>query len=225
MTRQAILAIVVGILILFGGVGAFLYSKNKPADTTSNATVSTEITDDSNGNLQGTIKDILSSGDTSTCTFSTSGPTSDTAGTVYVSEDKARGNFVTTIDGKNTNSHLLRDGDTFYVWGDGIPTGMKMTMSIDQMTSAIENDSTYSSIDPNMNVEYKCDSWTEDPTVFTPPSNIKFTSMDSLMQMGLSKAPTGAQSNPPGAASNECAICNSLSGQAKTACQEQFSCN
>lgn len=219
------LAIAVGILILFGGVGAFLYSKNKPADTTSNTTVSTKTTDDSSDNLQGTIKDILSSGETSKCTFSTSSPTTETAGTVYVAGNKARGNFVTTAEGVNTNSHLLRDGDTFYVWGDGIPTGMKMTMSIDQMTSAIENDDTYSSIDPNMNVEYKCDSWTEDPAVFTPPTNIKFTSIDNLMQIGASKTPTGTRTNPSGSVSNECAICNSLSGQAKTACLQQFSCN
>lgn len=218
MTKQMILAIVVAILILVGGIGAFLYSKNKNAN--SNPPTAIETTQaPTSSNLEGSVKDILSSGKTSKCTFNAGDEKGETAGTVYVSGDKARGDFVVSVDGKNTNTHMIKDGNTFYLWGDTLKTGIKMTMNLDEMASKMNSNSSYSGFNPDQNVKYECGDWTKDDTVFAPPATIKFTSMDAMMP----KTTTAPNANVTGKAS-QCSMCNSLSGEAKTACIQQLSC-
>lgn len=219
MTKQAILAIVVAIFILFGGVGAFLYSRNKvnaPAPIAANQTASP-----TKNNTEGSIRDILAGGKTSKCTFNTTSETGETAGTIYVDRDMARGDFVITTDGKNTNTHMIKNADVYYLWGDTLKTGIKMTMNIDEMSSKMKS-ADYSGFNPDQKVDYKCENWTKDETIFTPPSTVKFMSMDSLMPKN-SSSPTNAKTTAAPSQS-ECSICNSLTNEAKTACLEQLNC-
>lgn len=228
MTKQAVIAIVVAVLIILGAAGAFLYSQTRPSNDESNTTTATEVTKaPENSMAQSTIKEILSSGKSSKCTFTTGDGDAQTSGIIYTSGQNARGDFETTADGKETTTHMIRNGDTFYMWGDSVAMGIKMVMSVDDLASRIEGSEEYGSFDPDQQMDINCVTWSEDATLFSPPTSVRFTSIGNMMPTGAARssvAPTSASSNQTGT-SNECNICNSLTGQAKTACLAQFSCN
>jgi hypothetical protein len=217
MTKQVIIAVVVGIGILFGAGFAFL-NANKNQTTNTKTAVNTT---NSENNIKGTIKDMLTSGKTSKCTFNLTNDAGNTSGTLYTSGNNARGDFITTSGGKNTNMYLIRNGETFYMWGDGFTNGIKMNMSVDQLASVVESDPSYSNLDPDENVDYKCDNWKEDKSLFTPPTSVKFSSFGNFAPNG-----TNRTSISPSANSNtdQCSICSSLTGQAKAMCLQQFNC-
>lgn len=228
MTKQAVIAVVVGVFIILAAGGAFLYSQSKPSVQKPNTTTATEVTKaPENSMAQSTIKDILTSGKSSKCTFTTETDKSQTTGTVYTSGKNARGDFQSTVGGKDTSTHMIRNDDTFYMWGDSIAMGVKMVMSVDDLASKMEGNKDFGSFNPDQQMDIKCATWTQDATLFTPPSNVKFTSIGNMMPTGsmmkTSAAPTSAGSGSSDN-SNQCNICNSLTGQAKSACVAQFNC-
>lgn len=211
--KQAIIGIVAAAIILLGAGGVFLYSKNKPAAEPSSTTTVTQVTKTpSESMMSASLKDLFAGGKTSQCTFDVKGAIGETKGTVYVADTKAYGEFGTTTNGKTTTTHLIRNADTFYVWGDSIPTGMKMTMSVDEMASKMQGSAQYKDLDPNQKTDYKCSGWTVDSSVFVPPSNIKFTDLGGMMKTTVK--PSGAN----------CSVCNSLTGDVKNACLSQLGC-
>lgn len=228
MTKQAVIAIVVGVIIILAAAGAFLYSQSKSSKLKQVATTASQVTKaPENSMAQSTIKEILTSGKSSKCTFTTATDKTQTTGTVYTSGENARGDFQSTVNGKDTNTHMIRNGDTYYMWGDSVAMGVKLVMSIDDLASKMQGNKDFGSFNPDEQMDVKCATWTQDATLFTPPTNVKFTSIGNMMPSGsmmkTSAVPTsgatGTSSN-----SNQCAICNSLTGQAKTACVAQFNC-
>jgi hypothetical protein len=227
MTKQAVIAIVVGILILVGAVGAFLYSQSRPSSDTANTTTASQVSETpEEGAIQSTITEILAGGREAKCTFTAGDENGQTSGTVYTSGQNARGDFTTTVNGDETMTHMIKDGETFYMWGDSLATGVKMVMNINELSENLENNDQFQSFNPDQEMDIDCVSWTRDATLFSPPTNIRFISIDAMGPTGTTTQTTGA---PTGAAqsgnSNQCNICTSLTGQARTACLAQFNCN
>jgi hypothetical protein len=224
MTKQTIIAITIGILILIAAGGAFLYSQNKPENTTTVA--QSETTPTPNNAMAGSISQLLTSGETSKCTFGVTGENGNTNGTVYTSGENARADISTKVNNKETAMHMIRAENTFYIWGDSIPMGIKMEMSVEDMASRMQDNESFSTFDPNKEVNFKCATWTEDVKLFTPPTTIKFTSFGNMAPTASttknSPAPTSSANSSD--KSNECNICNSLTGAAKSACVQQFNC-
>lgn len=219
--KQAIIGIIAAAVILFGAVGVFLYSqKNQKSEP--NSTAVTESPKEK-ASMDNDIISILKSGKTQKCTFATDDANGGTTtGTSYISGDMMRTDIANSKDGKSSNIYVIRNGDDNYIWGSDFPsnTGMKMTLSIDEY-EVNENAKKY--FDPNMKADYKCSAWTVDSALFTPPASIKFQDLSAMMKgliQSVSKSPTGTTNS----ASSECTICNSLSGEAKSACLKQFSC-
>lgn len=208
MNKQILIGIIAAAIILLGGVGAFLYSKNKPAQ---NPPTTSTSENQSGQTMSDNLLGLLSSGKTQQCTFDSSDPASGGInGTVYLSGNKMRGDFKIATEGSQVNQiSMIRNGDDNYIWGEGFPggTGIKMTLSMDEYTSDAESKKYF---DPTQKVEYKCDSWVVDSSVFTPPSNVKFSDISEMMKV------TPSASN--------CSICNSLTGDAKTSCLAQLNC-
>jgi hypothetical protein len=227
MTKQAVLAIVVGVLIVLGAVGAYFYSKNQTAKKTATVAVM-HTTPTPNNAMQQSISQVLSSGKNSKCTFAAAPPSggTQTSGTVYVSGQNARGDFEMTANGKTSTTHMIRVADTFYLWGDSLPVGMKMTMSVNDLASKMQGGAQANSFDPNKKVDFKCVTWTANATLFTPPTNVKFTSIQSPEGPTSMTHPTGSLTQTPKTSGNQnqCSICSSLTGNAKTACMNQFNC-
>jgi len=224
MTKQAIIAIAVGALILVAASGAFLYSQSKPKNNITKV-AEQQVTPTPNNAMSGSISQLLTSGETSKCTFGVTSENGNTSGTVYTSEENARADISTIVNNKETNMHMIRTGDTFYMWGDSFPMGIKMVMSVKDMASKLQDNKSFSSLDPNKEVDFKCITWTKDEKLFAPPTSVKFTSFGNTtpndVMTKTTAAPTSTSSTGE---TKECNICNSLTGAAKSACVAQFNC-
>lgn len=214
--KQAIIGIVAAAVILIGAVGVFLYSRNNKNSEPN--TIASNQTQDQTA-MESDLTSILKSGKTQQCTFNYSDENGYSVnGTAYIAGTQMRTDVQNSINGKSSTIYVIRDGDDNYIWGSDFPnnTGIKMTMSIDEYTT---NEDSKKYFDPNIKADYDCKGWTKDNSKFTPPANIKFQDLSVMMKdvmQGASNIPTGGQS--------ECSICNSLTGDAKSACMKQFSC-
>ncbi len=222
--KQAIIGIVAAAIILLGAGGVFLYSQKKSASKPqpNSTTTATSVTKTPSSMMSGSLKDLFAGGKTSQCTFDVKGASGETKGTVYVADTKAYGDFdMTSSNGKTTATYMIRNGDTFYVWGDSFPTGMKMTMSMDEMASKMQGSTQYKSLDPNQKTDYKCTDWTADASKFTPPSNVKFTDLGGMMikTTGGPTIPSTTGTAP------SCSVCDSLTGTTKAACRASLHCS
>lgn len=216
--KTLLIVISAAVIVLLGAGGIFLYSKNKIAST-PNKTISSVSPAQKENSSEGSFKDIFSNSGNKMCTFYTKGEKEETKGTVYSSNDKAYGEIQLISSSKTQKTFFIRNGDVFYMWGDSLPTGLKMTVSVDEMVNKMSgNQPTFA---PNQKVTFKCSDWTVDSKKFTPPADVKFTDLSSMIKK------TGATGTPTTTAgsSSQCSICNSLTGAAKTACLTQFSCN
>lgn len=226
MTKQTIIAIAVGILILFGATGAFLYSQSKPNATSQNVANESSPTPTINNELGNSITQLLQSGETAKCTFLVDNEDGTTQGTVYTSGENARANITTTSNGKENKSYLIKVDSTFFMWSDSLPIGIKMNMNTNEIASKLQENSEFASLDPSKKIDFKCTKWTQDPNVFKAPSNIKFTSFGTSTS---SNTPSKTNISPTKTIDSidkqtQCKICNSLTGEAKSTCLTQFNC-
>jgi len=85
--------------------------------------------------------------------------------------------------------------DMQYMWGDSMPQGMKMKYDKNEFLNQAKNapqDLTmkdlYTKNEGGMKseIKYNCTPWSADATYFVPPSNVTFTDMSALMNMGAS---------------------------------------
>jgi hypothetical protein len=157
-----------------------------------------------------TLKNIFQAGRSVQCTFSYDDTTT---GTIYVSNSRMRGNFMT--DG--VEAHMIHDGEWTYSWSSAAPQGVKMKISPDELSD--EASDNYDAedfngyVDPNVKADYDCDSWNPDNSMFTPPTDITFIDASQTME-NLQQYDSG----------NQCALCDSVPAEAKSACKAQF-CN
>ncbi len=218
--KQAIIGIIAAFVILFGAIGVFALNRTKIPEPNSTINTATKETK----NPASTLASIIGSGKTQKCSFSSKNESSQTKGTAYLSGKKLRTDLSTQVNGKTSMVYVIRNGDENYIWGTEFPnnTGMKITMSMDEMMGKSDtSNEAQKYFDANMDVDYKCENWNVDEKILTPPTNIKFQDLSEMMQMMLknvSKTPTSSTG------SNECSICNSLTGDAKSACLKQFKC-
>ena len=174
----AIAAILVLLLLLLGAGGYLMLNKNS-ANNLKTASKETPVPTKTEQTTK-SLTDLLSLGQNLRCTFDTTSTTGgSTKGTVYVSGTKIRGDFtVTAKDGKEEQTSMIRVGDTNYVWGSILPTGIKMTLSLDKISGNAQASQYFN---PSQKTNYTCVPWSVDASLFTPPSNIKFTDMTTLL--------------------------------------------
>lgn len=224
--KQIIMGLAVGLIILLGAGGLFLYSQNKKASTAATApqtaTSASQKEEKTDTMMSSNIADIMKNGKTTQCTFNyetDKGGTSE--GKFYISGNNMRGDINSiTSTGKATNVSMVKNGDTTYIWGDSLPMGVKMTLSMDD---TLKNDQVNQYLNVNQKGDFKCTSWTADSAKFVAPTNIKFTDMSSMMKNVMQKTTSIAPST--GTANQAaCAACNSLSGDSKTTCLQQLKC-
>jgi len=194
--NKGLVALVVIVLILLIGGGAYLMlskaSTPKPKQTAQNLT---QAKPTANVNQLKSLVDLLATGQTLQCTFSANGTNgAKTQGTIYMSAGNIRANFnVTASDGKQSQGSMIRSGNTNYIWGSSFPEGIKMTMSLQELSGRQQTEQQF--INPNLKTNYDCSSWTADDSLFNPPSNVKFMDISQVMQQANPSGnvqPTGA---------------------------------
>ena len=229
MSKHTIIALSVAAIIVLGAGAAFVYSQSKNiTETKPTTSVTPTSMDDEKNSSTNTLMGLLASGKTTKCTFNVDGDNGQSNGTIYISGDKARGDFTVTVGNKNTSTYMIKNADTFYMWGDSLKTGIKMVMSLDEMTQNLQDNQDYAGIDPKQEIDYKCSSWKLDNTKFSPPTTIKFVSFDNMVPSGImDKVKVTPEKNVTGnqAPSAQCSICNQLTGEAKNTCLTQLNCN
>jgi len=187
--KQLIIGAVFVILLLLLGIGGFFLFNKSAVAPTQNQTSDTSNAPAENKSAVASLADLLTSGKTTQCTFNVATSNGgSTNGTVYVSADKMRGDFtITTKDGKASQMNMIRAGDDYYMWGGELPGGIKMTFDAESIKT---NTQANQYVDLNTKTDYRCSDWTADNSKFTPPSNVKFTDLSSMMGK---ESPTGTK--------------------------------
>jgi hypothetical protein len=108
-------------------------------------------------------------------------------GTYFVSNGQMRADFlVWSAELGNQVSSMIVRSDTTYVWSeiDGETYGMSFETALLQEGENEVADSAVVSMDDE--VEYTCRAWRNvDPSVFLPPSDVRFQDYSDLMQQGM----------------------------------------
>jgi hypothetical protein len=216
MNKNLIIGIVVVVLLLLG-LGFFFITRNSTLVSTSSETT-TEESQESTGVMsqKQSLRSLLGLGTSQICEFSDNA--SGSSGKVYVSSGKMRGDFATVVNGEVTSSHMYSDGQTMYIWMEGSEMGYKNSIASAE-TPAVNPTGTQTSanFDINQQVDYKCQSWTADESMFILPSGVEFKDLSTLMVV-----PTSGSKVDQG---DKCSACNALSGEAKTQCLTALGCN
>lgn len=196
--------IIILLLLILGVAGYFLMSNKKKPPTTVPLT-------------KNSLMDLITQGKNVSCSFDTIMGTTESSGTVYVSGKNTRVDFSTTNDGKKNTGSMIRDENFSYVWGMGMAQGIKMKNTSVESPSGSAQSKQY--FDPTSKVDYKCQSWSPDNSMFKPPAEVKFSEFSIPVSQQA-----GSTGNVTPGNQSACAACNNLSGQAKTMCLTQLNC-
>ncbi len=176
---------VVGLIIVVAVAAYLMMSTKKTGNQpTNNGTTSNSVKNDKSEPEQVTkassLKDLIALGTSQKCTFSSEG----SEGTMYVAGGKSRGDFSTTAAGSTSKGHMMFDGKMSYVWMDGQTQGYKMSLdSVDgnKPTNAPTNTPTQSGVDYDKQMDYSCEKWSADNSMFVLPSNVEFLDIAAMM--------------------------------------------
>lgn len=225
MTRQAIIAVIVGVIVVLGAAAAFLYSRVNQTPEEPTTTTAQETNEPENAMSMATITDLFTRGENLRCSFNTITDEGEANGTMYISGENARGEFDVTTQEDTLTTNVIRAGDMFYMWGDAFETGIQMEVSIDEWAQSMQNPESADpgAFDPNIQYEFNCDSWTVDSSLFTPPADIEFVSFQSMMAPAealMEETDTNADVDNSGVGI-DCSLCDSLTGDAQSICLQQ----
>ncbi len=219
--------IVIGIAVLaILGVGSFFVfsndSSNESMSTSSDSHTNSNTSAENTNPVKGTFAELLTLGQNYTCTFDHADVAGNkTAGTVYVaaSGDKLRGDFtLTPVEGAPYDIGVIRDTDYNYVWSSefgGFKTKVKAADG-DIFSSGEENSSVDNLNDENVN--FDCERWTVDSSVFVPPSTVEFLDVEAMM----GEIEVDANASVDGL---DCTLCDSVpDGASKDQCLQALGC-
>ncbi len=200
-------AVVIALLAMFAMKG-----KNKTEVKDQTSSTKTETLVQQPQTTQNSLKGLLGMSSAQMCSFS-AGQELGTS-TAYVAAGKMRSDTTVKINGTDTSSHMILDGNTVYTWMDGQKTGYKMDFSAMQANApkGYVNNTSQANIDPNKNFDFKCSPWQTDQSKFSLPSDVEFTDTTQMIQ-DLTKNPA----NPAGANTKD--LCASLQEPAKSQCE------
>lgn len=177
MGKGLIIGIVVIVILAILGAGVFLMlnSRNSsPTTTNTEELVKTQESTAQTGN--GTIRDLLAATSPQACSFKDMN--SQTSGVLFIANSQMRGDFSSAGPQGSTDSHMIVDGNTAYVWMAGEPSGFQI--SLDMASTASEQAETIE-MGIDRQVDYTCTTWTVDETVFTRPPEVTFTDFSSMV--------------------------------------------
>jgi hypothetical protein len=217
VNKKVLLIVIIVLLLLVAG-GAFFMLTKKPSSQLANSNpVPTSAGTQSvpTASAARSLRDLLTQGLPQKCTFSMENTTGSGTGMIVISGGKVRGEITSTIDGQTTLTHMLVDGTTSYIWMGDNTTGFKMSIDPKTITPA-PNQPKSAAFDPDKSVNYNCTPWVPDASQFVLPANVTFSDLSKSVMI----APSGAA----GPATDKCAACSYLTGDAKTQCLSALGC-
>lgn len=195
MNRTILIIGAIVVVAVGGGVAWFTLGRNNESASRQTNNSSTTQTGQTNsgqtntGSSQAmshrTMNELRLEAENRKCTFtSTLEDGSQSNGTIYIDADKRmRGDFDLTKDGENTKSSMIIRDDTQYLWQQSSKQGVKMAISeILNQNNQNPNQSATEGTDTNTPVDFTCSAWRVDDAMFTPPADVTFSDMTSVMQ-------------------------------------------
>lgn len=165
-------------VVLLLGMGYFFISKKGTTQTPETETQ----TETSTGTKS--LRDLLSANIAQKCTYTITNESDQNEGVTYVANGKVRADFSVAENGKTTQTHMISDGKTSWIWTDGETTGFKMTVEKTEPQSGTESapeTSFQAGVNWDEKLDYKCSAWITDGSFFTPPVNVNFTDFSELL--------------------------------------------
>lgn len=185
MSKRVMMIVGVVLVIAILGIVGFTQLNKKPESINTETQTSDQAPlPTAEGLSKGSIQSLIAAGKSVSCDVNY--PEMSGKGIVYVSGKKVRGDFTTQVEGKEMLSHMIFDGETSYIWSDGVNQGTKFKMDPNQKFSANPSNQT---ADLSKEVDMSCQDWNVDSSKFSPPSTVKFTDMSSLLNTKSSGAP------------------------------------
>jgi len=139
-------------------------------------------------------------------------------GTMYVGGGKMRNDSTATVAGKTIVSHMILDGNTIYTWVDGQSTGFKMEATASEAEKSQAGKQKPVNLEQKVN--YTCESWSVDTSLFSLPANITFSDFSSLIpKIQAPTANMGAGQN-----ASACAACDQVPASSRAQCKAALGC-
>lgn len=209
---------VVGVIAVVVIGGLVYWGMGSGGGVSSGTSTSTNQNQQANGT---SLKNLLASGKSESCTFSNDTDQEKSNGIVYIAGGKMRGDFqVYPKVGTQSviASHMILMDNTSYVWTDQSNQGFKV--SVDMATGMSNTNSQNQSVNLDEQMNYNCSSWSSDQSKFALPTTVKFT--DATSMTGGS---TGGVKPTGGALTQQCQACMNISdATARKQCQLAMHC-
>lgn len=179
MNKKLIIALAAVVVIAAGGFFAYTQMNKDDADTSNASTTNKTATDAKDSGVipsgKNTLRNLLGLNNSIMCTYSDQ----ESSGTVYIAgENRMRYNYTST-NPEHGDGSMIVVNDTVYVWQKDATEGMKMTQqsTFDNDDSTASDEVDDEGVDVNEEMDFKCDKWSVNNDVFTPPSNVNFMSL------------------------------------------------
>jgi hypothetical protein len=158
-------------------IAAVVYFAMAKKDDTTNTETNTQTNENQNTNppppsgaQTNSLKGLLAGG-AQKCTYSDA----NIQGTVYTANGKARIDMSSVTNGVTMSNHAIMDGQTYYGWVDGQPSGFKFSINQSSAGSVGSNQN----VDINQQISYDCSSWSTDNSMFSVPTTVQFMDLSS----------------------------------------------
>lgn len=209
-----------GIIIFLLVAGAFIYFVMQKTDTflkdqqlaklENKETPTPAITGNENGK---SLRDFFASTETISCNYKNDAGKS--SGKIQVAGSKLHGEFMTELAGISQTSNLVSDGKLVYIWVEGDKTGFKIPLT--DIKAADPKNSSNKELDLDKKIDYTCEPWNVDQSVFNIPKEVTFTDLSLKLDTNTS----GSESLK----FQQCSACNGLPDpKAVVICKEAFGC-
>lgn len=220
---------IIAVLVIGGGIFAYV-SQNNDASENSNASNSAEAADTmeketSEAMERSTLASLFGRGENLMCDYAYSDDFGTQEGTVYVSGERVRGDFMMVgNDDAQTIAHIIRDDEYHYTWGtyDGETYGTKINLA--DFDADAEAPAESESDAPNLNYDHEydfdCSPWSVDASKFTVPTDVTFTDISAQLKQ-INEVNTQLEQQSV----NLCASCDAVTDEtARASCRAQFNC-
>jgi hypothetical protein len=183
----AVLVVAGGAWLLLGGESAEAPSTSQEPSDRNTSTVTSSSNSSINESFSGTgsFMDLLGLGQSVTCDFTHEAETgSAVAGTVRVANGKMRSDFEMQQANTVYESHFIQDDTYFYTWSETPEGSFAMKAPVEDMEAApgANSGGAERPVDLDSDVEYDCQPWRADASVFVPPNDIEFVTPNEMMQ-------------------------------------------
>ena len=136
----------------------------------------------------GSWMDLVKRGGTYVCEVDHSSAVDVSSGMVYVSGTDVRGDFTSKTAAGTVTSSMLKKGDMVYVWGGGMPQGVKMQATMMEGSAGASTGTSGQVVDAKQEYGWNCTPTTPDASKFALPKGIEFMDVSAMMQ-GMGSIP------------------------------------